>query len=136
MLIKGEKIWSYLYTNKTKDRDRLNYRCNQVKAREIQCKAKLYLLYHAKEESVSIYKTASEFNLNGTRNIGIPEVVKLFINEQIVNGVNKPKRILSNIEGNDLLIPKINQLNNYLKQYRDLTFRVSKISMSELKGIM
>ena len=33
----------------------------------------------------------------------------------------------------DLPIPKINQLNNYLKQYRDLTFGVSNTSMSELK---
>ena len=133
--VRREKIWSYFYTNKTKDGDRVNYRCNQVKSRETQCKSQLYLLYHAEEESVSIYKTASEHTCNGTKNIGIPEVVKLFINEQIVNGVNKPKRILSNIERNDLPIPKINQLNNYLKQYRDLTFGVSKISMSELKEL-
>ena len=34
--IKREKIWSYFYTNKTKDGDRVNYRCNQVKVRETE----------------------------------------------------------------------------------------------------
>lgn len=130
--IKSEKIWSYFYTNKTTDGDKVIYRCNKVKARETQCKAQLYLLYHAEEEDVSVYKTTCEHTCNGSKNIGIRDDVKLFINEQIKSGVNKPKTILSNIERNGLQVPKASQLNNYLKQYRDKNFGVSTISMGEL----
>ena len=131
--LKGEKIWSYYFKNKTIGGEKVNYRCNRVKAKESQCKAQLYLLYHAAEENVSLYKTTIGHTCNGSKGNGIDADVKLFINEQMQNGINKPKIILSNIKRNGLPVPKTTQLNNYLKQYRVKTLGVSTISMGELK---
>ncbi|CAF4287711.1 unnamed protein product, partial [Rotaria sp. Silwood2] len=42
-----ESQWSKYYTNYTKDRRKVYYRCKKDKLRGPQCSANIYQLYHA-----------------------------------------------------------------------------------------
>jgi len=125
-LVKEKKVWSFLRSYTTYDGIKDIYRCNLVKRRGKQCNASLMLLYHAEDMSVSIFETInahSHDKMDNSNKNGIVEATKEIIHNIYKMGVTVPKMILTHIEEenkNDpsVHIPKLQQLYNYLKQYK------------------
>ncbi|CAF3368236.1 unnamed protein product [Rotaria socialis] len=73
--------WSKHYTNHTEKERMFYYRCNKVKLRGSQCSRSIYLLYHADNDKVTIYKTEAGHNHHIDTVRGIDENVKKCIEE-------------------------------------------------------
>ncbi|CAF3358563.1 unnamed protein product, partial [Rotaria socialis] len=73
--------WPKHYTNHTENGRMVYYRCSKAKLRGSQCSLSIYLLYHADNDKVTIYKTEAEHNHHIDTVRGIDENVKKCIDE-------------------------------------------------------
>jgi hypothetical protein len=112
-MLKEEKIWSKIREQEQVLGTRVDFRCNLVKKRGPQCKAGIYLLYHAEDFEVDLFATEEEHDhdeINASvDNFGIDEKTKEAIRRNIDLKVTMPKTILSNLEkerndGNEAII--------------------------------
>jgi hypothetical protein len=123
-MLEEKKIWSKIRESEQVLGTRVDYRCNLVKKRGLQCKAAIHLLYHAEDFEVDLFVTKEEHDddeINSSEdNFGISEKTKEAIRRYIELKVILPKSILSNLEkekneGNEAIkIPETKQLYNYV----------------------
>ncbi|RNA00217.1 hypothetical protein BpHYR1_033837 [Brachionus plicatilis] len=66
----NEKIWSSLKISKNEAGLRVDYRCNLVKRKGLQCAAAIYLLYKSENLSVALFKTKDQHNHDEIANTG------------------------------------------------------------------
>jgi len=69
--IKTDGIWIQTHTNITSDGKRVYYRCNQVKRRGKQCPAGVHLLYHSKNDCVTMFETGKDHLHDESKSTGI-----------------------------------------------------------------
>ncbi|CAF1533506.1 unnamed protein product [Rotaria sordida] len=86
--------WSKHYTNHTENGRMVYCRCNKAKLRGFQCSLSIYLLYHADNDKVTIYKNEPEHDHHVDKVRGIDENVKKCIEELYNDGIMKPKQII------------------------------------------
>jgi hypothetical protein len=112
----GDK-WSKHYTHYSENGRTVYYRCNSAKRRGPQCSARIYLLYHADSDKVTVYKTEDDHDHHNDKCRGIDEEAKKCIEELYNDGVIKPKQIIRALQARKIKTPTYTQLNNYLVHY-------------------
>lgn len=128
-----ESTWSKHYTNHSEIGRKVYYRCKRKKLRGPQCKASIYLLYHADSDKVSVFKTEADHDQCEEYERGIRADVKKCINELYMDGITKPKQIIRALQSRQLETPPLRKIKNYLVQYRKTKFGNHMISLGELE---
>lgn len=134
--LETEDCWGYGASSKTEEGKKVYYRCNKVKARGVQCNAKIFLLHDAFSTEIILYRAINVHNhdeictkaknaLSDELKIKIEELWKLKL---------KPKMILEQIGGLPIQQPSARQLNNFLAQLNKDKFGSSTISLGEVES--
>lgn len=135
-VINGEDCWGYGASSESLEGKKIYYRCNKVKARGVQCEAKIYLLHDSSSTGFTLYRASNchtHDNIITKANTGISEEVKKKIKELWVLKL-KPKKILEQIALLNLPQPTIRQLNNYIAKLNKQKFGPSTISLGEVES--
>lgn len=85
--IKGEDIWSKCSTKTTLVGEKVEYRCKHSTYGVGECPARIFYLFHATSELVSIYATNSEHFHQKVTNRGLEEEMKDVVKEFCISGV-------------------------------------------------
>lgn len=135
--VKGENCWGFGASSESENGKKHYFRCNLVKARGVQCAAKIYLLFHASSTDITLFR-ASDCHTHDVietkASSGLSEEVKEKIEELWQLGI-KPKRILEEIgKLNFQLPPTARQLSNFIGTLNKKRFGQSKISLGDVES--
>lgn len=132
-----ENVWSYYYENRSSKGLRVSYRCNTIKSRSTQqCEAAVYLLYHAENSNVSLFRstsahTHSETSMDAVFKF-IPEAEAL-IREMFARNV-KPKAMKFALVEKGFGAPPQSKLESFLKQLRASKYGKEKLHLGTLEA--
>lgn len=135
--IEAEKSWGYSTSSQSEEGKKIYYRCNKVKARGVQCLAKLYLLFDSTSTDIILFRATHSHTHNDIdtkANTGLPDEVKVVIKELWLLKI-KPKAILENLNNRQQLPkPSMRQVTNYLSVLNSQKFGRSSISLGEIEA--
>ena len=133
---KQEATWSYQYTNKTNDGNKIYYRCNKSKKKGVQCPAGIHLLVHNKSEEVSLFRTEEEHDHQSLEESNkLSEKMKEEIKKLFDLNLNlKPKKIWDKLAEKGLKPKNKAQLSNYLVKLKQIEYGATKVSLGELES--
>lgn len=135
----AEKTWSYHYENDSQSGIRVNYRCNAVKFRsKKQCSAKVYLLYHSHDETVSLYRCTLD-HTHEDETVSENLVFKFTPDEEayiieMFNHNAKPKAIKVGLVAKGFSAPPASKLESYLKKLRAEKYGKNKLNLGTLEA--
>lgn len=95
--IKREGIWSKCSAKKTLEGEEVEYRCKRGSYRVGECPTRMFCIFHATSEVVSVYATNSEHLHQELNTRGLDDEMKVVVKELYANGVEEPNALLSNI---------------------------------------
>ena len=105
---------------KTSEGSKIYLKCRLYKS----CKARLCLLYHIKNDKVTLFTNGTHEHLDIQPSRGIHPSTKSLINEMFKDGTRKPRIILATLQDlNCPYIPTRVQLANYLMMLRNREFK-------------
>ena len=134
--LKQNQIWSFVKAYDTEAGRKEMYRCNIVKTRGPQCGKVVQFQYNNHNQGVIHFESTSshthdEIKKSQTK-VGINQVTKDAIKNQVELGIKKPKTISQNLANEHLINPEIEvpndrQLTNFLQtlkgpNHKTLTF--------------
>lgn len=139
-VIKNEKIWSKQSLTSNEQGERVNYRCNKIKAKaKEQCNSGLYILYHNDSASVTIYRSLNYHNHNELpeqSTAAITETEADVIKSYLEQGL-RCQEVMNRLSVDGLPIPSKSQLNNFIAKIRKETRSSStSITLEELKKML
>ncbi|XP_075229653.1 uncharacterized protein LOC142329169 isoform X11 [Lycorma delicatula] len=116
--VKALKLWKKCTAYKCLAGLKVAYRCTAAQYRQIECPARLYLLYHAEDMKVSLFETTSEHcnHIDGTR--GLPLKTREFVRQIFNTGIKKPNAIIDAFRCRNLTVPDKMKLKNFLTSLR------------------
>jgi hypothetical protein len=131
-VIAREKIWSKRNKKTTLEGVKQFYRCNKPPSRAEQCATGLYLLYHAENQRVSIYRTTCSHTCI-PRRLKVPQETRDAIKLMYESGIRKPKLIVENLEKIPTMqIPWLKDLYNYLATLKSKIFGQTAMDLGKL----
>ena len=100
-----------------------------------ECPARLYLLYHAVNDHISLFQTDSAHANHDSQmySRGLPQETKDFVKEKFEEGVQKPNAILDLFRAKKLAEPPKSKLIAFLRRLREEEYGVPTISGTELQ---
>lgn len=134
--VKTEGTWALHYCHETEDGNKKYYRCNKLKRRGPQCSARIYLLLDSTADSVILFKTNADHDHDEKKEFastyGLCDTLKNEIN-RLFDLKMKPKAIMQSlIKMENIQVPKMSQLRNYLSDRRRAVYGQSTVSLGEL----
>lgn len=113
-------MWSKYYVKDTTKGRRVKYRCNAVQYRGKQCPAGIYLLFHAENENVSLFRCHSEHvhdsdgqTISGTLSDAVQSIIRDCFHQNM-----KPKAMKYVLASKGHGVVQQSRLTSFLRKLR------------------
>lgn len=132
--VQNEQTWSINFTNSTFEGRKVYYRCNKVKRRGEQCQAELYLFYDNTSLEVHLFRSEGDHTCKtmASQSQRLTQKLKTEI-ERLFDLKNKPKRIHQLLVETGFEPKDVDQVKNYLRQYKLKKYGPARIHLHELE---